>query len=371
MEKITSPLVGHKTTALAKLLWQNRRSIDVPSKAVAVLGMSAAFAPARAAEWALAGRALKHHEITEAPLFVLGHARSGTTHLFQLLAQDPQFGFERFRQSIFPYMCGPMRPFADFLLTGLGPNERPMDDMTFTPDGAAEDEDAIGSVNGQMVTLAFYFPREASRHFEKWALMRDLSAAELAQWQDAVRTTFRKASWLAGGKRLVSKNPWHTSRVTHLHALWPDAPMLHIVRHPYGVFLSAWNALVKGAPFLQLGHVDDDEMRDLFFGFYRDMLQQHLEQREVLPAGQYAELRYEDLVVDPVGQMRRVYEQLNLDGWSRFEPNLRAYLATIADYKPNRFDLDRVLAARIAEEWRFAFDEWGYDPDVLVAEDDE
>ena len=47
------------------------------------------------------------------------------------------------------------------------------------------------------------------------------------------------------------------------------------------------------------------------------------------------------------------------------------YLETIAGYQTNKFRLDRDLAARIADEWSFAFDEWGYDPDVLVAEDDE
>jgi hypothetical protein len=371
MEKITSPLVGSRTTALARLLWKNRHSIDVPSKALAVLGVTVAFAPARAAEWALSARAIRRHEMTESPFFVVGHARSGTTHLFRLLAQDPQFGFLRSRQSIFPHMCGPMRPLADVLLTGVGPSERPMDGMTVSPDDPEEEENSVGCFNGHMANLCLYFPREARHHFDRWTLMQNLSAAELAEWQSALRATYRKASWLAGGKRLVSKNPWNTARLNHLHDLWPDAPFLHIVRHPYGVYLSAWNALKTGAPFLQLGHVDDDAMREIFFGFYRDLLQRHLEQRASLPPGQYSELRYEDLVSDPVGQLRRVYEQLNLEGWSRLEPKLREYLGTIAGYKPNRFNLDRELAARIAEEWRFAFDEWGYDPDVLVAEDDE
>ena len=66
-----------------------------------------------------------------------------------------------------------------------------------------------------------------------------------------------------------------------------------------------------------------------------------------------------------------MYEQLNLEGWTRVEPRVRAYLATIADYKPNKFSLDSQLAARIADEWSFAFKEWGYDPDLLVGDDDE
>jgi hypothetical protein len=264
-----------------------------------------------------------------------------------------------------------MRPLADFLLTGLGPSERPMDSMPFSPDEPEEEEVAVGSISGHMANLFMYFPHEARYHFDRWTLMENISPTELAEWQDALRATFRKASWLAGGKRLVSKNPWNTARLPHLVDMWPDAPFLHIVRHPYGVYLSAWNALKTGAPLLQFGHADEDEVRELFLDFYRELLQLHIKQREPLPAGQYAEVRYEDLVADPVGELRGVYERLGLDGWARYEPNLRTYLASIADYKPNKFRLDRDLAARIADEWSFAFDEWGYDADVLVGDHDE
>ncbi len=371
MEKITSPLVGHKTTTLARLFWQNRHSIDVPSKAAAILGVSAVLAPARGVEWALSHRAISHHEMSESPMFVVGHARSGTNYLFRLLAQDPRFGFVRWRQSIFPHMCGPLRPVADFLLTGLGPSERPMDAMSFTPDQPEEEESAAGSLSGYMANLFAYFPRDARYHFNRWSLMNGLSPAELAQWQDALRQTLTKASWIAGGKRLVSTNPGNTARLAQLHEMWPDAPFLHIVRHPYGVYLSAWSALQTGLPLLQLGHAAEEETRELFFDFYRDVLQHHIKQRAALPPGLYAEVRYEDLVADPMAEVRRIYETLDLGGWADLEPRLREHLESIKDYKPNRFSLDRALAARIAEEWSFAFEEWGYDPDLLVGDDDE
>lgn len=370
-EKITSPLVGAKTSTLLKIFLDNRQSIDVPSKPLAQLGLSAALAPARALEWALTNQALSRHQLRESPFFIVGHARSGTTHLFRLLSRDPQFGFLRWRQSIFPHMCGPLRPLADFLLTGLGPSERPMDGMPFHPDEADEEEFPVLSSSGHGAALFVYFPHEAQKHFDRWALMEGISDKEYEEWKTALLTVFRKASWLADGKRLVSKNPWNTARLPQLHSIWPDAPFLHIVRHPYGVYLSAWNALVVGAPLLQMGHANEDEVRELFFGFYRELLQHHIKQRESLPKGMYAEVRYEDLVTDPVGQLRNVYETLNLEGWSTFEPNLRDYLGSIKDYKPNKFKLERDLADRIANEWSFAFEQWGYDADLLVGEDDE
>ena len=88
----------------------------------------------------------------------------------------------------------------------------------------------------------------------------------------------------------------------------------------------------------------------------------HLEQRKRVPPGQYAEVRYEDLVADPEGQLHGVYAALGLPGWDAFAPRLRSYLDEVAAYRPHTFQLDRALAERIAREWEFAFDEWGYDP---------
>ena len=39
----------------------------------------------------------------EAPLFILGHYRSGTTHLHNLLALDPQFASPTFFQVLTPH----------------------------------------------------------------------------------------------------------------------------------------------------------------------------------------------------------------------------------------------------------------------------
>ena len=39
----------------------------------------------------------------EAPLFILGHYRSGTTHLHNLLALDPQFAAPTFFQALNPH----------------------------------------------------------------------------------------------------------------------------------------------------------------------------------------------------------------------------------------------------------------------------
>ena len=60
-------------------------------RAAGAIGLSAATAPLRIYEAVRHGGALRLTAIHPSPVFVVGCARSGTTHLHNLLAQDPQF----------------------------------------------------------------------------------------------------------------------------------------------------------------------------------------------------------------------------------------------------------------------------------------
>ena len=51
------------------------------------------------------------------------------------------------------------------------------------------------------------------------------------------------------------------------------------------------------------------------------------------------EVRYEELVVNPIGQMRAVYQQLELGDFDRVLPALKKYFADKANYQTNRFQL--------------------------------
>ena len=59
--------------------------------------------------------------------------------------------------------------------------------------------------------------------------------------------------------------------------------------------------------------------------------------RHLIGPGQFCEVRYEDLVADPVGQMRAVYEQLDLGDFEAVRPAIEEYFADQKDYKTNRY----------------------------------
>jgi hypothetical protein len=62
-------------------------------------------------------------------------------------------------------------------------------------------------------------------------------------------------------------------------------------------------------------------------------------------------LRYEDLIADPEGQLRRLYEHLGLGGFEQYRPRLRRYLADHADYETNTYELTAEQRAIVTERW--------------------
>ena len=94
--------------------------------------------------------------------------------------------------------------------------------------------------------------------------------------------------------------------------------------------------------------------------FYVQLMQSFLEDRALIPAENLVEVRFEDLEVAPLDQLRRVYEGLGLPGFAEAEPAFRAYLTSIAGYQKNRYELTDEVIAKVNRHWKFAFDEWGY-----------
>jgi hypothetical protein len=67
------------------------------------------------------------------PLFVLGHWRSGTTHLHNLLCLDERAGYTTTFQTVFPnHLFGFHKPLI-WLMRLLMPKTRPVDNVPLDP----------------------------------------------------------------------------------------------------------------------------------------------------------------------------------------------------------------------------------------------
>lgn len=297
--------------------------------------------------------------VLKPPLFILGHWRSGTTHLHQLIAQDSRFGFPNAYQASFPHVFLTTERLDRRWMSALLPRERPMDNMELSLSAPSEDEFALGAATLCSPCLAWTFPRQRHR-FEKYLSFQEAAPGEVARWREALVYFLKKVQWRCGHP-LVLKSPPHTARIRLLRAIFPDAKFVHIHRDPYRVFQSSQRTLTLLLEWHRLQRPGPLDMDDWVLRQYRTMYDAFFEQRALIPASNFYEMGFEKLEQDPIGELRSMYEALGLPDFSVCEPAVRRYLKSLSGYQKNTFsELPEGLKNRISTSWARCFDEWGY-----------
>ena len=126
------------------LLRDNRYAVDRPYllRAALVTLNSLGNSMLRRCENAVYGPRVRKTEV-RSPVFILGHWRSGTTHLHNLFAVDHRFAYPNLYQVVFPHTFLCSEPVGARLLALLVPKRRLGDDMAQHLGMAAEDEFAL------------------------------------------------------------------------------------------------------------------------------------------------------------------------------------------------------------------------------------
>lgn len=303
-------------------------------------------------------RQLRQSQPRPDPIVILGHWRSGTTFLHELLMLDPRHAapttFQCFVPGHFPITEAIFQRFLGWLL----PSRRPMDNIMLGWDSPQEDEFAIMNLGAPSPYRRIAFPNNIDPEPSGLDLMR-LSPAERQHWKQAL-TVFLRRVTLKEPRRLILKSPTHTARISTLLAMFPEARFIHIVRNPYAVVPSTkrtWQAL-HHTQSLQ-AHLTVD-LETQIFNDYHEMRQAYKRDSQLLSPSQLCELRYEDLVQNPIEAIRSIYHTLQLGDFSIIERALMAKLPAIRDYRVNNYQLAPQIQDRISQECHDTFEAYGY-----------
>ncbi|MEM6330867.1 MAG: sulfotransferase, partial [Planctomycetota bacterium] len=319
----------------AVLLWQTRLRIGVrylPRLVVSLLG-SLLTTVLALPERLIAPLVLRRD--APPPVFIVGMPRSGTTHLHNLLALDPQFRSPRNYEVFNPhgFLTGWL---TTALLTPFLSWRRPMDAVQMTVCSAQEEEFALAMMGSPSPYWAFCLPREISRHDRYWR-PDGFSAADFRTWRRHYRLLLRKLC-VFGRRTPLLKNPANTGRVALLRQVFPGAKFIHIVRNPQAVWQSNMRLAEHGFAVFQLQDpVEGDNYASRLLANYRAMTDAFYADTADLPACDVAEVRFEDLEADASAAVAGIYDQLGLSRSERFDQRLRAYLERVSSYKKNTF----------------------------------
>ena len=359
------PLCGADPATLRGVFRDGGRP-DRWGTAAAIWGASFARWPASALERILIEPSLPRLDAMEAPIFILGHWRSGTTHLYNLMSlgnwgyvppvavglPHDMFGLARLLRPVFE------RQF---------PETRYIDRIPVTPTSPQEDEIGIANMSPLSFYHGIYFPRAFDRLIDRGIFFDGCTEAEIASWAERFTHFLRKVAH-DQGKRLIVKNPVYTARPAMLARLFPGAKFIHIHRNPHDVFLSMRNFYRKLLGVMALQEVPSEiDIDATILRVYDRMMRAFIAQTEGWVTPRLVELPYETLDRRPMEALEHIHHALDLSGLEMLAPRARTYLASISEYEKNAFRGTIADVVKVETTLRPWLDRWGYERPALAA----
>jgi hypothetical protein len=304
----------------------------------------------------------RHPEIDavriEKPLFIMGLPRTGTSILHELLSQDPAH-----RVPLHWEVRYPCPPPESATFDSDSRIERAHREIRLWTEIVPE-YDTMHELGGALpVECIFLTQHEFLSEQLAGTHQVPSYAAWLAQADQLPAYVFHKRmlqllSWRCPRERWVLKAPSHLTALDALIAVYPDARIVWTHRDPLQVMGSVASILFATA-WVRSDEVDGDKVLSWFDGATCAALLDaatKLRDSGVVPASQCADLHYRDLVRDPIGSLRGLYERFELPFTREAESRMRAYIAAKPKEKhgAHRYDFEATGADRAAERRRFA-----------------
>lgn len=278
-------------------------------------------------------------ERIDAPLFVVGPPRTGTTILLELLALDPSL-----RAPIAWEAVQPLPRLAD-----------PAADRAERRRLAESEQELWADIHPAFMTmheLASDLPCECV-HFlaydfagPYWSMHYDTPS--FTGWQlehlDALERVYRlhrrmlqtfqyagdPRGALATGdpRRWLLKSPAHVSTLPQLFAEYPDALVIHTHRDPRK-FIASLTSLLGVLRFMRSDVVDVEALGPMMEITYQLFLEGAIAQRSdgSVPADRIVDSHFVDLMAEPAAQVHGLYDQLGLEWPAGHDTRIRDYLA--------------------------------------------
>ena len=301
------------------------------------------------------------------PVFIVGNFRSGTTFLHRLLTKDDQStSFTSFELYMAPSVVG--RKFYRWLLKVnyvvgnparwvIGLFNRIVEKEAYMHkiglDEAEEDGQVLFHVWSSFDLLAFFpFPKLIKKYiYYDDQVPADVKKRDMDYYSEIVR----KHIYSHGGKRYISKNPSYSPKVKTLHQYFPDAKFINIVRNPLQVIPSTISLYSKhcqtyGDP------KNEYNLQETVIEHSKHWYLYPHQYLKSLPSNQYVRVLYRDLVADPEGTIRDIYQRFNFEIRPEFAEILKAEAQKAKSYKSkHRYSLTKMGLSkrRIQHEFEF------------------
>ncbi|MEM7622539.1 MAG: sulfotransferase [Planctomycetota bacterium] len=359
--RVVHPLCGADLPTLLHLTTR-AKGVDAGGWLRLAIAWSAAVAraPVLAAEAFTVGRGAPHGALRVPPVFIVGHWRSGTTHLYNVISRSPAFATVSPLATGLPWDFVLLQRLFGPLLRRTLPKNRFIDRIPVHADSPQEDENGIAHMQPLSYYHGLYFPERLDRELDRGIFLDGVTERETERWRRAVRRFLVKLDRTHPGRTVVIKNPVYAARVGELAKMFPGAKFIHIHRDPRRVYPSMQNFYHVLLRQLGLGPADHVDVDETVLRVYPRMMERLYNDLEAIPDGNKIDIRFDAFEEDPIGVIGRLHSELSLPGFDDGREAMERYLASVTSYKKNTYPPDPELEALLMNRWGVWMRRLGY-----------
>ena len=269
-------------------------------------------------------RRLKRLELPSDPVVLIGHWRSGTTYLHQLLSCDPSVVTARNSLTVAPQVALLLRPLLRWWLQITMTAHRPIDAVPWSADDPQEDEIGLARLTMDSHMAGLAFPQDYPHHLGRCVIHQTPEFERMLE-------QFTRLTLLHQHERrghLLIKNPAHSARIPLLLRLFPKARFVVLRRDPIDSIRSLVQVKQRLGALVGLQPPLNERLQvEQTVAAYQQLMQAFEASRSSIPEGQLIEVNYKDLVSYPLETVRRLYQALGLSTWTGAERSIRERVA--------------------------------------------
>jgi hypothetical protein len=275
----------------------------------------------------------RHPEILDgevrAPIFIVGTARSGTSILQEVLAQDPRLRSPATWEAFYSVPPPETATYAtDERIAGTDHevklwHEVAPEYLTMHANAAVHPQECIFLMAHELASEHFSGVLDVPS-YAVWLATHDLTPSFRFH-----RRMLQTLQWRAPAERWLLKAPSHLPVLPALFAVYPDAHIVFTHRDPAKTVPST-ASLMATLRRMRRDHVDEIALAKLLVRGVAMGLEKMMTERETgaIPDAQFVDVRYADLMKDPLAAIASVYGRLGLDLPGGIADRMRAYLAS-------------------------------------------
>lgn len=267
-------------------------------------------------------------------LVIVGYYRSGTTHAHNLISCSSEIITPRWYQALLGQGFWMSWMATRLLLVPFLGSSRPQDGVGFGPMWPAEDDFALAGW-GRCSTLPgrLIFPRSRD-HWDRWNDLNECCEAERTRWRRTIAGFAWKVTRRDPSKMLVFKTPSHGAHIAELKAVFGEhVRFLHVSRDPMKVIESNIRMHDALSPHLLEDPIDTTTLRSQIVDEYLQIERMTIEQSQSLDEGKIVFVSHENLLADPIGQLRGAFETLGLELSGSHTDAILEYLNELGPYE--------------------------------------